>query len=198
MTNTHVVVGVDRIVVSNKTIGVKSAHVLYRGMSQLQDGRAEIGIDTAILETDGWTHTAYLPFAEGVEEGEAITIGGYPGRASEHQDKAYDLFFSLIQRNSLPTPETIPNVKFDFGFVQSVFVSAETGIENLQNGVNTSGGNSGSPLVNRCGAVVAQHYSGTTARLRVGMFDIDGDGKEEEAAVGDTSKFNTRFPEKRS
>ena len=52
----------------------------------------------------------------------------------------------------------MPNVKFDFGFVQSVFVNADTGIENLQNGVNTSGGNSGSPIVNRCGAIVAQHY----------------------------------------
>ena len=123
MTNTHVVVGLDRMVVANKTIGVKSAHVLYRGMSKLQDGSAN---DRHRHRNPGDgrldSHGAHLPFAEGVEEGEAITIGGYPGRASEHQDMAYDTVLQPDQQNSLPTPETIPNVKFDFGFVQSVFV----------------------------------------------------------------------------
>jgi hypothetical protein len=175
VTNTHVVQQSDRIVVANKTIGVRSARVLYRGMNS-----QNVGIDTAVLETDGWENPAFLPFAESVQEGEAISIGGYPGRASDN-DKAYDQFLKLILENSLPTGEAIPNVKFDFGYVQSVFVHKDTGIENLQNGVNTSGGNSGSPIVNRCGAVVAQHYLGTGAVL-----SITNQGQ----AVGDTSKFN--------
>ena len=153
-----------------------------------RDGWKSIGIDTAILKTDGWTNGAHLPFAESVEEGEAITIGGYPGRASEHQDKAYDTFFSLIGNNRLPTPEAIPNLKFDFGYVQSVFVKADTGIENLQNGVNTSGGNSGSPIVNRCGSIVAQHYQATNAVLDV--LTVEQNGQQKQIAIGDTSKFN--------
>ena len=190
MTNTHVVEGLDRVVVANKTIGVKSATVLYRGMTRVQEGSGwkSIGIDTAILKTDGWTNGAHLSFAESVEEGEAITIGGYPGRASEHQDVAYDTFFSLIGNNRLPTPEAIPNLKFDFGYVQSVFVKADTGIENLQNGVNTSGGNSGSPIVNRCGSIVAQHYQATNAVLDV--LTIEQNGQQKQIAMGDTSKFN--------
>jgi hypothetical protein len=176
MTNAHVVGNSARFVVANRAIGVRAARVLYKGMTS-----GGVGIDTAVLQTDGWTHPDYLPFAQpsDVEEGEPIIIGGYPGLA-QRLDKSYDQFLGLIRENSLPTADAIPNVKFDFGFVQSVFVNKETNIENVQNSITGTGGYSGSPIINQCGHVVGQHYSSDRLALDV----------RQGATVVDTAKFS--------
>jgi len=61
-----------------------------------------------------------------------------------------------------------------------VIVDNASGLENVQEGVDTAGGNSGSPLVNQCGDVVALRYSGSVAEVKVS-------GKD---ATVDTSKYN--------
>lgn len=175
ITNSHVVEGADRYVVANRSIAVKAAKVIARGQTQ-----GGVGIDTAILETDGWTAPGFLPFAASVEEGSGIVIAGFPGRAATGLDRAYDNFLNLIANNRLPSTDQIPTAKFDFGYVQSVFTDAKTGLLNVQEGLNTSGGNSGSPVINYCGEVVAQHYSATVAKLQVAQG----------TAYGDSSKFN--------
>ncbi|WP_161142835.1 S1 family peptidase [Propylenella binzhouense] len=176
MTNTHVVAGGSRFVVANRSMGVKSAHVLFKGMNS--EGN---GIDTAVLEMDGWSNPAFLAFAqpEDLVEGESVTIGGYPGLAQRY-DKTYDQFISLIDENSLPTTDMIPNVKFDFGYVQSIFVNKLDGTENVQNSITGTGGYSGSPIINQCGYVVAQHYFSDRLSLDPGKG----------ATTVDTAKFS--------
>jgi V8-like Glu-specific endopeptidase len=179
MTNAHVVEGVNRMIIASREIGVRSAHVLYKGSS-------DRGIDAAVLQVDGWTNPSVLPFADpdDLEEGAAITIAGYPGRAATF-DKPWEDFFASLADNSLPTADSIPNVKYDFGFVQSIFINKDTGLHNVQEGVNTSHGNSGSPIINRCGAVVALHYTGSG-----GSLDVTKTDSGEIKAEGDMSKFN--------
>jgi hypothetical protein len=114
-----------------------------------------------------------------VKEGEDIAIAGFPYRALK-SDRGFMQFLELIDRNQLPTASQIPNTKYAFGVVQSVFVNNSSGLENIQEGVETSGGNSGSPLVNACGEFVALHYSGSVAEVKL-------TGNE---ATVDTSKYN--------
>jgi hypothetical protein len=174
LTNTHVVADTSKVIVVNKTIRVQPALVRYRGMTK--DG---LGIDAAIVETINYRHPTFMTFATDVKEGEDIAIGGYPYRALQ-VDRGFRQFLDLIDRNQLPTASQIPNTKFAFGFVQSVFTDAKSGLENVQEGVETTGGNSGSPLVNACGEVIALHYSGL-----VGQVKVSGN-----QATVDTSKYN--------
>lgn len=162
VTNSHVAAGADRFVVANRTIGVRAAKIVARG--ETPNG---VGIDAAVLETDGWAHDAQLPFAGGVEEGADITIAGFPGQASRGVDRAYDNFFSIVMSSRLPTAEQIPSPKFDFGYVQSLFTDSDSGLLNVQVGLNTVKGNSGSPVVNECGQVVALHYKGVSPAIKV-------------------------------
>ena len=178
VTNSHVVEEGSRFVIANKTLGIRVARVLFKGKTG-----DNVGIDAAVLEIEGPPVGSFLTFSDQVDEGETIAISGYPGRAGD-EDKAYVQFFRLVSDGKLPTADATPNSKFDSGYVQSIFSDSRTGLENLQNGVNTSGGNSGSPIANVCGQVVALHYAGTQARLDVAR---SGSGYR---AVGDTSKFN--------
>lgn len=162
LTNTHVVEGADQVVIANRTIGVRSAKVVSRGMTSNR-----VGVDTAVLSVDGWTNATALPFAAAVQEGDSIAIAGYPGKAAVGIDKAYMNFMQLIRENRIPTRDNIPNVKFDFGFVQSLFTNSRSGLENAQIGIMLAPGSSGSPVVNRCGEVVAQAYSVTNTRLDI-------------------------------
>lgn len=174
LTNTHVVADTNKVVVVNKTTRVQGAMVKYRGMTA-----NSVGIDAALVEVVNYRHPTFMSFASDVKEGEDIAIGGYPYRAL-NVDRGFKQFIELIDRNQLPTASQIPNTKYAFGVVQSVFVDNKTGLENIQEGVETTGGNSGSPLVNECGEVVALHYSGSMAEVKVS-------GRE---AFVDASKFN--------
>lgn len=174
LTNTHVVADTNKVVLVNKTIRVQGGIVKFRGMTR--DGT---GIDAAIVEVMNYRHPTYMGFASDVKEGEDIAIAGYPGRAL-NVDRGFRQFLELIGRNQLPTVSQIPNTKFAFGVVQSVFTDNKSGLENIQEGVETTGGNSGSPLVNECGEVVALHYSGL-----IGQVKVSGN-----QATVDTSKYN--------
>lgn len=174
LTNTHVVENADRVVVASRRFGVRAAKVIARGMTA-----DNVGIDAAVLETVNWSADVHLSFNQGVREGEAVAIGGFPGRASKGFDRSSDHFYDIILQNRIPTVDDIPAPKFDFGFVQSVFTKSDTGLRNIQEGLETSPGNSGSPVTNACGEVVGLHYQGSVAALTV----------QNGQAFGDTSKF---------
>ncbi|WAC29089.1 serine protease [Ancylobacter sp. SL191] len=174
LTNAHVVMDAKRVVVASRRYGVRAANVVGIGMTD-----KGVGIDAAVLETVNWTADRYLNFNPTVREGEPVAIGGFPGRASQ-VDRSSERFFEIISQNRIPGIDDIPAPKFDFGHVQSVFVDSKTGLRNIQEGLETSGGNSGSPVTNACGDVVGLHYAGSQAVLNV------AGGK----ARGDTSKFN--------
>jgi hypothetical protein len=174
LTNAHVVDGFDKVVIANKTLGIKAGNVRYRS-----NATGNTGIDAAVIEILNYKSDVVLPFAKDLAEGEEVTIAGYPGRALD-VDLGASRFFSLLREARLPPADSIPSVRFDFGAVQAVFVNDQSGVENVQSGVNASSGNSGSPIVNECGQVVSQHYAGSVAKL-----DIRGG-----TAFGNTAKFN--------
>lgn len=174
LTNSHVVQEADRVVVASRRYGVRAANVVAKGMTPRM-----VGIDAAVLETVNWTADKHLAFSTAVREGEPVAIGGFPGRASE-SDRSSERFFSIITQSRIPTIDDIPAPKFDFGYVQSLFTDSETGLKNIQEGLETSPGNSGSPVTNGCGDVVGLHYHGSVARLTV----------RNGQALGDTSKYN--------
>lgn len=172
MTNTHVVMEADkdRVVLANKVMGVRAGRVLFKGMNQ----RGE-GVDTAIIELVGPPYGSYLPFAANAQEGESVAVAGYPGTPLL-QDRSAAMFFELLKRNQPPPVDAIPNVRFDFGTMQGVYIDKDSGVENIQMGINVTSGSSGSAIVNQCGQVVAQHYSGSRADVRrsqSGNFQVD-------------------------
>lgn len=160
LTNTHVVDKADRVVVANKTIGVRAARILYLGKV------GNVGPDTAVIEIENASSRSYLGFAAATQEGDRLAMAGYPGSASQ-LDRSYGNFIQLISQNRLPTTDNIPNVKFDFGYLQSLFVKRDDGIENAQVGISVAAGNSGSPVVNLCGEVIGQAYAGTNTIMEV-------------------------------
>jgi S1-C subfamily serine protease len=160
LTNTHVVGSASKVVVLNRSMHLKAGIVKYRGMTP-----DHVGIDAAIIQVLNYSNPTYMTFASNVREGEDVAIGGYPYRALK-ADRGFIQFLEMMKQNQLPTTSQIPNTKYAFGVVQSVFTNNDTGLENIQEGVETTGGNSGSPLVNDCGQVVALHYEGSQAEVQ--------------------------------
>lgn len=174
LTNSHVVDEASRVVVASRRYGVRAANVVARGLTNRQ-----VGIDAAVLETVNWTGDRHLRFHPVVREGERVAIGGFPGRASAF-DRSSERFFDIISAARVPATDDIPVPKFDFGHVQSIIINNATGLRNIQEGLETSPGNSGSPIANECGDVVGLHYQGSVAELKVSGG----------TARGDTSKYN--------
>ena len=69
----------------------------------------------------------------------------------------------FINERVIPSREDVPPARFSFGTVEGVFKNRH-GKEDIQHGVETTGGNSGSPLVNSCGQVIGLHYSGISRK----------------------------------
>ncbi len=82
-----------------------------------------------------------------------------------------------------PLPEgAIPGIRVDDGRLSNKFRHLRSKALNLQYSMETTGGNSGSPIVNACAEVIGLHYTGSRAKLK-----LDKSGTY---AVGDTSKYN--------
>lgn len=185
LTNTHVVEEADDVYISNRTIQVRAARVTFRGMARRAVGASTqtVGIDTAIIEVLNFRANTFLPFASNVEEGETVAVAGFPGIALQY-DKAYNDFVALLTNARIPTEDSIPSARFDFGTVFAIYNNRETSVENFQSGGFGAKGNSGSPLINACGQVVGQIYRGPAARLEVVQ------SGRETVAVGETVNYN--------
>jgi hypothetical protein len=91
----------------------------------------------------------------------------------------------ILGENRIPTIDSIPSPKFDFGYVQALMTNSGDGMHNIQVGLNTAHGNSGSPIVDYCGNAVGLHYEGSVAKLEVTR-NAAGPGF---VAVGDSAHF---------
>lgn len=188
LTNTHVVEETEDVFIANRAVQVRAARVTFRGMARrtVGAGTQSVGIDTAVIEVLNYRSTSVLPFASNIEEGETVAIAGYPGVALS-TDKAYNDFLALLTSARIPTEDSIPSARFDFGTVYAIFTHQETTVENFQSGGLGAKGNSGSPVVNACGQVVGQIYRGPQARL-----DVVQSGRET-VAVGETVNYNVNL-----
>lgn len=174
LTNTHVVEDATEVVILNRNIGFRVGSVLAKGKTP---GGA--GIDTAIIEVKNFSSPVHLPITTAFVEGDEIAIAGYTGKSMDF-DASAEKMFRLLVSNVLPSIDDIPSMRFDFGILQGIYKDKDTLIENLQTGLTSGQGNSGSPLVNDCGQVVGQHYKGAK-----GMFKIS-----QGVAYGETTRFS--------
>jgi len=174
LTNTHVVEDATEAVILNRNIGFRVGSVLAKGKTP---GGA--GIDTAIIEVKNFSSPSHLPINTAFVEGDEIAIAGYTGKSMDF-DASADKMFKLLANSVLPSIDDIPSMRFDFGIVQGIYKDKDTLIENLQTGLTSGQGNSGSPLVNDCGQVIGQHYAGAR-----GVFKVS-----QGVAYGETTRFS--------
>jgi len=176
VTNAHVVMNnetqqvFDIILVFSPNFIFDLAQVVAQGQSSTNDG-----LDVAVLQTAQVTNDEYLVFSNDVQIGESIIISGYPisvvGRDPVFEGLVTSLFRGLnVQSRQIPDPS------FDFGAVQGLGQNQLRHSE-VQIGVETTRGSSGSPVTNSCGHVVALHYQGIS-------------GEKDDLGRQDTSKFN--------
>jgi peptidoglycan hydrolase-like protein with peptidoglycan-binding domain/V8-like Glu-specific endopeptidase len=179
ITNTHVVEGAKKVIVANKVIGIRSANVVAKGMTKDYKG-----IDAAVLQTNNFSSQQFLTVNQKIKEGQAIAIGGYPGIAQKGFDRSYDNFMAVVWSGRVPDIDNIPSPKFDFGSTQALMTNSQDGFHNIQVGLQTAHGNSGSPIVNFCGEVVGLHYEGTPVTL-----DIMKNDQGKPVAFGSTTNY---------
>lgn len=147
----------------NNHAGLREARVLT-----IANRDTSMNIDAAILEPVGYSSPDYLSFAADVQVGEWIAIGGFPGKATDVDAAMTDLVEFIERRHTPPLPEkSIPTLRVDDGILSNKYVNRESRALTLQYSMETTGGNSGSPIVNACGQVVGLHYSGTREIAKV-------------------------------
>lgn len=192
LTNAHVAEQADAIwkehklegywVAVNRTMGLREVRILKNARIHTSQK-----IDAAVMEVMRYKSPVFLPFATGVKEGEWIAIGGYPGRAIKGDAANKNLAEFIEKGRKPPLPEdAIPGIRFDSGILSNKYTDNSSKARNLQYSLETTGGNSGSPIVNACGEIVGLHYSGTRASLDVTKTKSGG-----LVARGDTSKYNS-------
>ncbi|MEH6628947.1 MAG: serine protease [Motiliproteus sp.] len=157
LTNAHVVRGANQIVVASRNMGIGVGSVAAIGMTS-----KGLGIDAAVVDVRGIVPNRYLTFAHSVMEGDNVAIGGYPSVIAS-TDRNYIRLLHFIDEQVVPSTDDVPSTRFSFGAVEAIFINRK-GNEDLQHGVETTGGNSGSPIVNSCGHVVGLHYTGVSKK----------------------------------
>jgi V8-like Glu-specific endopeptidase len=148
-----------------------------------------LNIDAAILEPVGYTSPDYLTFAADSQVGEWIAIGGFPGKATR-VDAAMSALIDFVEdQRPPPLPDTaIPTLRVDDGILSNKYINRDSHALTLQYSVETTGGNSGSPIINACGEVIGLHYSGSAEIAKVqqsksGDYFVDVDTAKYNSAV---------------
>lgn len=177
LTNAHVEEADDKYnstwLAINESIGVRVVHEVSNARKS-----TPIKIDAALMRTDGFESPHYISLNRHHEEDEWIAIAGYPGPAARI-DHRYTLLENAIRASKAPGRDAIPSALVDEGRINTVITNYKSLATDLQYTMVTSGGNSGSPVVNACGQAVGLHYSGTSDKnsnakynMAVAMADV--------------------------
>lgn len=170
--------------VVNQHIGVREARI-----ATIATRDTSLNIDAALLETVGFRSEDHLTFAGEAQIGEWIAIGGFPGKATDVDAAMSGLVEFIERRKEPPVPDNaIPTLRVDDGILSNKYVNKQSRALTLQYSLETTGGNSGSPIVNACGEVIGLHYSGSRERAMVqksndGDFFVDVDASKYNSAV---------------
>lgn len=159
LTNAHVVTNkangrpFGTLLIANKEVGVDLAEVKVLGMTA-----SGVGVDIAVLQTRNVVSSTALKFAENVNLGDTVIISGFPGSVVT-RTLEFRLLAEKLQGGAAPLRSDVPQATFAWGRVQGIGKNRK-GQTEIQTGVETTAGNSGSPITNACGSVVALHYAG--------------------------------------
>ena len=160
VTNSHVLtIGLKGnskpdILIFHKKFIVDRASIVANGRTST--GR---GLDIAVLETEQSRGSAFLRFASEVRIGETITTGGFPAPVVK-QSYEYSILKEILEEGNTVLRRYVPNPSFGFGRVQGI--SNTNSHTEIQVGVETSTGSSGSPVTNACGDVIGLHFKSST------------------------------------
>ena len=171
-------------VVINETIGMREAKI-----ETVATRDTSFNIDAALLEVVNYASPSFLPFAADAQVGEWIAIGGFPGKATDVDAAMSSLIDFIESKQEPPLPDSaIPTLRVDDGILSNKYVNKASRALTLQYSLETTGGNSGSPIINACGEVVGLHYSGTREIAAVkksdsGDFYVNVDASKYNSAV---------------
>lgn len=169
LTNRHVVA----------SAGNGPVFVTGRGLGEVHEGRvvaAEGGEqpnsrDYAIIRVPGVRSPGMLPLATGVEELQEVIAAGYPGLVASNDSRLRE----LLSGNR----DAVPEVIFSNGTVSAIQNRKAGEVPIIAHSANISGGNSGGPLVDRCGRAVGinsfirvRQDQGTNAGFALAASDI--------------------------
>lgn len=158
LTNAHVVDAMTNNVghwlVINETWGIWPATVVAHARRD-----TPVKVDAAVLRVQGMRATDWLGFNEAPQLDEWIAIAGYPGDATL-LDARHRLLEEALAAGRVPARADLPTALLNEGRINNVVKNVTSGASDLQYTMITAPGNSGSPVVNACGEVVALHYSG--------------------------------------
>lgn len=164
LTNAHVAeIGDTRRgtwLVINEEIGVKVAKVSSNARRD-----TPIQIDAALMEVQGYRHSAYLPLSAGARVDEWIGIAGYPGDAAV-LDARYDALAQALIAQRVPERYEIPSALVDEGRLNNIVPDKQKRALTLQYTMITAPGNSGSPIINACGQLIGLHFAGYNTRVK--------------------------------
>ena len=113
-------------------------------------------LDLALIQVENFRSDQFFSFSSIQRRGEDIFMWGYPGVNTIKTSRTYDRY----RRGQAVAPEPT-HAK---GTIQSLHHDKGNGLELLQHSSRGEGGNSGSPIINKCGQVSGIHFSGRKAR----------------------------------